>query len=98
MSRKGPAVTDGEVAWQPGYGHAEKADMTAEPSVNPWHVHWEQLDARDRETLQQIALRVAVGKTHGEVASELAITEGEVSRRMRDLRRAVRANIDADVS
>lgn len=47
------------------------------------------------ETLQQIALRVAVGKTHGEVASELAITEGEVSRRMRDLRRAVRANIDA---
>ena len=50
--------------------------------------------ARAKE-IEEIALRVVLGKTHREVARELAITEGEVTRRMRDLRAAVRATVDA---
>ncbi len=79
----------------PGYGVIAQPDMTIEPSVNPWQVHWDLLGAEDRETLRLIALRVSLGRTYREVAAELAMTEGEVFRRMRDLRRAVRANIDA---
>lgn len=55
--------------------------------ISPSGRNWRGLSVKGRETLREIALPIAVGLQHAEVARILGRTDAYVAARMRDLRR-----------